>query len=97
MDSIRLKTKELQSKMYLTQTLDSDSLTQWTHKSGELLKRVIPANLGIHSCDSSLQVVDGLLLYCTGSSAIVEKYNLQHETQRAQTVQKKRRDQVAEA
>ena len=38
MDSIRLKTKELQSKMYLTQTqtcrfrlIDSDSLTHWTH------------------------------------------------------------------
>ena len=28
MDSMRLKTKELQSKMYLT----SDSLTHWTHK-----------------------------------------------------------------
>ena len=41
MDSIRLKTKELQSKMYLTQThrlrlIDSDSLTHWTHKSGQL-------------------------------------------------------------
>ena len=45
MDSIRLKTKELQSKMYLTQTqtcrlrlIDSDSLTHWTHKIGRLAK-----------------------------------------------------------
>ena len=37
MDSIRLKTKELQSKMYLTQTHSSDSLTHWTHKSGQLV------------------------------------------------------------
>ena len=42
MDSIRLKTKELQSKMYLTQThrlrlINSDSFTHSTHKSGQLL------------------------------------------------------------
>ena len=41
MDSIRLKTKELQSKMYMTQPqrlrlIDSDSLTHWTDKSGQL-------------------------------------------------------------
>ena len=32
MDSIQLKTKELQSKMYLTQTQTQDSLTQWIQK-----------------------------------------------------------------
>ena len=38
MESIRLKTKELQSKMYLTQ----DSLTHWTHKSGQLSAGTFP-------------------------------------------------------
>ena len=35
-----IATKELESKMYLTQTdglIDSDSLTHWTHKSGQLV------------------------------------------------------------
>ena len=56
MDSIRLKTKELQSKMYLTRThwlrlVDSDSLTDWTHKSGQLEMLRYSWNLVFGQCN----------------------------------------------
>ena len=53
MDSIQLKTKELQSKMYLTQTqthrLKTHSLTHWTHKIGNLIHYMLPKCLLLYS------------------------------------------------
>ena len=67
MNSIQLKTKELKVKCIWLRLIDSESLTHWTHKSGQLIKLVFGAKF--HMCfNGSIHVMNGMSalerLYC---------------------------------
>ena len=59
MSSIQLKTKDLKLKCIWLRLIDSDSLTHWTHKSGQLKKLVFGAKF--HVClKGSIHIMNGM-------------------------------------